>query len=219
MEAYSLYQRFVTFLCLFALGVGGVALAAYWFASVSSPILAWIRRHGLQAAFVAPAVVCLVYVGSTKQMVGSVTYPFTDPEVRYLYDAGSYVTNDFVHVSFEKSALVPDSADFLGYFRPCGSNSDDDWIEFLATTFALFHSPSNVPFAGALTNDFQFFTTFTPGPSVHTNGVAVVNWMMPTGGATNAIVPVRTGIYVGGRRLAPNPAVTNVQDAGVSQNE
>lgn len=169
----------------------------------------WCKRHGLQACIVAFFACGVSYYGMTKTTTGRVSYPYTDVETRYLYDAGSYVTNDYVHVAFTKSAVVPDSADFLGYVRPCGSTNDEDWVQILATTFAKFHSPSNVPFAGAISNDFQFFTTFTPGPVVHTNGVAVINWQKPFDGSTNRFATIRTGIYVEGRRLAPNPAITN----------
>jgi len=162
-------------------------------------------RFGRYVALAAFAI-SAVFAGAKH---GSVTYPFTDPEVRYLVDAGSYVTNDYVRVAFTRSTLVPLSADLLGYVRPAGSTNDAEWAEMLNTTFAQFSSPSNIPYAGALTNDFQFFTTWTPGPTVHTNGVAVILWQKPYDGATNRLATIRTGIYLEGRRLAPNPTITN----------
>lgn len=169
----------------------------------------WCKRHGLKACIVALFACGVAWHGMTKQTTGRVSFPYTDVETRYIFDAGSYVSNDCVHVAFTRSVVVPDSADFLGYVRPCGSTNDSDWVQFLDTTFAAFHSPSNVPYAGAQTNDFQFFTTYTPGPVVHTNGVAVVNWQRPFDGSTNRFATIRTGIYVNDRRLAPNPAITN----------
>ena len=68
---------------------------------------------------------------------------------------------------------------------------------------------SNVPFAGAISNDFQFFTTYTPGPVVHTNGVAVIMWQKSINGGSDRVVPIRTGIYADGLRVAPSPALTN----------
>lgn len=209
METYALYQDVLLCFSIGVLAAGAAVGAVCLAAKVLTPIVEWIKKHGLQAALVAPFVLFLVYYGATKPTVGRVSFPYTDVETRYLYDAGSYVTNDYVHVAFTKSAVVPDSADFLGYVRPCGSTNDEDWVQILATTFAKFHSPSNVPFAGAISNDFQFFTTFTPGPVVHTNGVAVINWQKPFDGSTNRFATIRTGIYVEGRRLAPNPAITN----------
>lgn len=202
-------DRVLMYVCLAGLGaiVSIGVLAA--FAKVVTPIVVWVKRHGLQAAFLAPFVLCLIHVGSTKGFFGRVTYPYTDVETRYLIDAGSYVTNDYVHVAFTKSAVVPDSADFLGYARPVGSTNDLDWVCMLDTTFAEFHSPSNVPFANAISNDFQFFTTFTPGPVVHTNGVAVVMWQKNFDGDDRYLATIRTGIYTNGFRVAPNSGITN----------
>lgn len=166
----------------------------------------WLRRHCVQTLVLAVVVAGIFKYGMTK---GTVTFPYTDVETRYLYDAGSFVTNDYVHVAFTRSVVVPDTADFLGYVRPCGSTNDEDWVQMLATTFAAFHSPSNIPFANAISNDFQFLTTYTPGPVVHTNGVAVINWQKPFDGSTNRLATIRTGIYTDGRKLAPNPGITN----------
>ena len=152
---------------------------------VVRPLLAFILNPRQDAPTISPAtifaaafVIGLIHYGSTKGFVGSVTFPYTDPERRYITDTGSYVTNDYVHVSIS-TFLVPSSAPFLGYVRPCGSTNDAEWVEFFASTFGDFHSPSNIPYAGAISNDFQFFTTWTPGPVVHTNGVATVNWYLP----------------------------------------
>ena len=202
-------DRVLMYVCLAGLGaiVSIAVLAAV--AKVVTPIVVWGKRHGLQAAFLAPFVLCLIHVGATKGFVGRVTYPYTDVETRYLVDAGSYVTNDYVHVAFSKSPVVPDSAEFFGYARPVGSTNDLDWVCMLETTFADFHSPSNVPYANAISNDFQFFTTFTPGPVVHTNGVAVVTWQKGYTGDDRFLATVRTGIYTNGFRVAPNPGITN----------
>lgn len=198
--------RLVMFVCLAGLGaIVAFALLAY-FAFFMTPIVVWVKRHCLQAVFVAPFVLFMVYVGATK---GRVTFPYTDVETRYLTDAGSYVSNDCVHVAFAKSAVVPDSADLLGYARPVGSTNDLEWVCMLETTFADFHSPSNVPYANAISNDFQFFTTFTPGPVVHTNGVAVVMWQRDFASDGRYLATIRTGIYTNGFRVAPNSGITN----------
>lgn len=199
----------IMYVCLAGLGAIAAFAVLAAFAKVVTPIVVWMKRHGLQAAFLAPFVLSMIYVGSTKNIVGRVTYPYTDVETRYLIDAGSYVTNDYVHVAFSKSPVVPDSAELFGYARPVGSTNDLDWACMLETTFADFHSPSNVPYANAISNDFQFFTTFTPGPVVHTNGVAVVTWQKGYTGDDRFLATVRTGIYTNGFRVAPNPGITN----------
>lgn len=169
------------------------------------------RLTPTEKALAVVAIALATMYGGAK--TGTVTYPYTDPEIRYLFDAGSYVTNDYVHVEFTRSAVVPDSADFLGYYRSAESTNDEDWVEFLATTFAEFHSPSNVPFAGALTNSFAFFTTYSPGPVVHTNGVAVVNWQQDYAKDGKYLATIRTGIYTNAVRVAPNPGITNAPAA------
>lgn len=209
MNGYAIYQQVLAYLCGSALLMLGAGLLLALLLRFGAEVFAWCKRHGLEALVVAPFVVCMIYVGATKQTTGRVSYPYTDVEMRYLFDAGSYVTNDYVHVAFSKSPVVPDSADFLGYVRPTDSTNDADWVEFLSTTFAEFHSPSNVPFAGAISNDFQFFTTYTPGPVVHTNGVAVIMWQKSINGGSDRVIPVRTGIYIEGMRVAPSPALTN----------
>ena len=70
--------------------------------------------------------------------------------------------------------------------------------------------PQDIAFEGAETNDFQFFTTWTPGPAVHTNGVAEIMWSKgPIDAASATVVPWRTGIYINAERVRPDPAVTN----------
>jgi len=199
--------------------VGVVAGAAFCGVLMARPVailvgkiaaaFAWAKRHCLQALFVAPFVIAFAYMGMTKN--GSVTFPYTDIEVRYLINNGSYVTNNLVHVAFTKSVLVPDSADFQGWYRAAGSTNDADWVRFVNTTFALFTSPQDIPFQGAETNDFQFFTTWSPPPTAHTNGVATIIWHQPMEGGDfeGRIVPWRTGIYLDGERAHPNAALTN----------
>lgn len=225
MTFYEIYQTVLASVAIFALIVMGVAVCFFGVSRVMLPIVRWIKRHKVEAIVVAPFVLCMIWTGSTKN--GSVTYPYTDVEVRYLYDAGSYVTNDYVHVEFARSAVVPDSAPLLGYYRPVGSTNDSEWVQFLDSTFAEFHTPTNIPFAGALTNDFQFFTTYTPGPVVHTNGVAVVNWQQNFERDGQYLATIRTGVYTNGCRVAPNPGITNGPSAllimspptGSNQNE
>lgn len=159
-----------------------------------------------RVVFLVGCVLAVLYAGAKH---GSVSFPYTDPETRYLYDAGSYVTNGLVHLAFIRSPIVPASAKLYGYARPAGSTNDADWVQMLDTTFARLTPPADIPFAGAETNDFQFFTTWTPGPVAHTNGVAVILWQRAASDDMTRLAPIRTGIYLNARRLAPSPALTN----------
>ena len=208
MNFYAIYQQVLSHICVFALLTFGAGLLLAVLLRLGAAVFAWCKRHGLETLVVAPFVICLVFVGSTKH--GSVTYPYTDPEVRYLYDAGSYVTNGYLHVAFTRLPMVPDSADLQGWCRPNASTNDDEWVQFLDTTFAAFPVPADIEFDGAETNDFIFFTTWTPGPAAHTNGVAEIQWRKGyLDPSRAAAVPWRTGIYIEVERVAPNPAMTN----------
>lgn len=167
------------------------------------------RRQGVAFMLIAAG---FLYSAATKPPAhGTVTFPYTDPESRYIFDAGSYVTNDAVHVSYALSPIVPTSAQFVGYARPIASTNADEWVQMFDSTFALSPSPVDIPFEGAISNNFQFFTTWTPGPSVHTNGVALVNWQRQWRPSINdnVLAPIRTGIYLDARRVAPSPGITN----------
>ena len=207
MTFYEIYQTVLASVAIYALIAMGLAVCFFGVSRVLLPIVRWIKRHKVDALIVAPFVLCMIFTGSTKH--GSVTYPYTDVEMRYLIDAGSYVTNDYVHVAFTKSPVVPDSADFLGFYRPHGSTNDLEWTQFVETTFAEFRPPVDIPFPGAISNDFQFFTTYTPGPVVHTNGVAVVNWQQNFERDGRYLATIRTGVYTNAVRIAPNPGITN----------
>jgi len=182
----------------------------------ATTIVEWMRRHKLETIWIAPFVIAFVYTGSTKGTYGRVEYPYTDVETRYLIDEGSYVTNGYAHVAFNLSPIVPLSAPLYIAVRPVESTNDLEWAIIVDTTFSSFNQPQDVVYPGAETNVFQVFTTWTPGPAVHTNGVAVVEWQKPMSQSINEIVPRRTGIYENGLRIAPNQGLTNGPSISVS---
>jgi hypothetical protein len=185
------------------------ACAAALFGGALLALVAWkvvreLRRAGVFFVFLGAATLVVM---ATKPS-GSVSFPYSDPEARYLVDRGSYVTNDLVYVDFSRASFVPIDAPLFGCVRPAGATNDAAWVEFLATTFAAFPVPQALPFPGAETNDFVFFTTWTPGPAAHTNGVAVVYWRRRDE-KSDIAAPWRTGVYADALRVAPNAAITN----------
>lgn len=164
-----------------------------------------------RVVFMLGVVLATLY-GGTKH--GSVSFPYTDPERRYLYDAGSYVTNGYAHVAF-RTLLVPQSATIYAYSRPVGSTNDAEWVERMAEQLSAISVSDGIHlrdiyFEGAETNNLQVFTDWTPGPAAHTNGVAEIQWRKGfLDPASAAAIPWRTGIYVEGKRVAPDPAMTN----------
>ena len=210
MSAYEVYQTVLTGICtsvlmLIALAVG-IAVAAVYIA----PVIRWMKRHKVDAALIAPFVVGIILYGGSK---GTVSYPYTDVEQRYLYDAGSYVTNGYVHVAFT-ALLLPQTAMIYAYSRPYGSTNDLEWTERMAEPLSELATQSNVYgrdvyFEGAEDSEVQVFTDYRTGPTVHTNGVAVVMWQKPFDGSTNRAAMVRTGIWIEGMRFAPDAGLTN----------
>jgi len=198
---------------MYGCGIGAAFLLAVlglmFFARQATPVVTWMRRHRLETLWLAPFVIAMVYTGATKETRGRVEYPYTDIDTRYLIDAGSFVTNGYAHISFTLSPIVPTSAPLMIAVRPVGSTNDLDWAVIVNTTFASFNQPQDIVYSGAETKVFQVFTTWTPGPAVHTNGVAVVEWQRPMRPSIHEVVPRRTGIYENGIRVAPNPGLTN----------
>jgi len=160
----------------------------------------------IRIALLAPFVAAMVIHGSTKPapVVGTITYLRTEADVQYIYDAGSFVSNDLVHVAFT-FAVAPGTADFQLWAWPRSSTNEEEMVLVYSNTLAGVAQPYEFEYAGAISNRWFGFTTWTPGPSVHTNGVALVNWQLPYDpAATNISAMTRTGVYIDDVRLAPN---------------
>lgn len=138
--------------------------------------------------------------GGAKHKIGNITYPYTDVEQRYLTDAGSYVTNDAVHVAFSR-IIAPESAPLLIDYRQIDSTNDLDWVNHTTTTFADFENPSDLQFPNATNYNWVVYTTWTPGPSVQTNGVWHAYWGLDRKNG-RYLIPVRTCVRDGGIVIA-----------------
>lgn len=132
--------------------------------------------------------ICALYAGRK----GRITYPYTDYEMRYLTDSGSYVTNDAIHVSFTR-IIAPATADFFISFRQVDSTNDFDWVVYTNTTFAAFTVPCDIEYPAATNYDWICYTTWTPGPTVQTNGVWHSYWGRDKKLHTH-IIPIRSAI-------------------------
>ena len=131
---------------------------------------------------------------------GTITYPYTDYELRYLVDSGSYVSNDYIHVSFTR-IVAPPAADFFIDYRVVGSNNDEQWVNLSNTTFAAFVVPCDIPFPNATNYDFICWTPWTPGPAVQTNGVWHSYWGKDKKLHTY-IIPVQSAVRLDGETIA-----------------
>lgn len=215
MTPYDTYQHVLE-------AVSVAALVAFLAALVTVKMwpyitAAWdkLGKERARKAFVFLATMATL-TGGAKFISGKVTFPRTDPEMWYILDNGSYVTNDCVQLKFTRNLVVPASARFWLYALDRSYTNEADWAEHsfavYSNQFANISATAAADFSVQYPNATNFnwigFTDWTPGPVVHTNGVALVNWRS-IHDTTNAVAPYRTPIYFNWRRAAPSPAITN----------
>lgn len=165
----------------------------------------WDRTSRVnRAAFVVVCLFVALY-GGAKHATGKITFPRTDPSVDYLIDKGSYVTNDFVHVAFERVATVPSSAMF--YLDSCGlaeTNAQGvatNWVTRKSASFADLSVPFDFACENATNYNWVAYTDWTPGPAVLTNGVWHAYWGVDRKSGTR-FIPVRTCVRENGVVIA-----------------
>jgi len=151
------------------------------------------------AVFLFSCIVATLYGGSKR---GTISYPRTDADIAYLIDNGSYVSNDAVRVSFIR-AVAPLSAPILIDYRPIQSTNELDWVNFTNTTFSAFNQPQTIDFESATNFNWVVYTTWTPGPSVITNGLFHAYWGLDSKKKTY-VIPVRTSVIENSAVIAPN---------------
>lgn len=192
--------------------INGFGAACLWLGLVAMLVVAglaiWLNMSRLSRAVKGkvkgPHLAALAILGAALALYGGrkgrITYPYTDYELRYLTDNGSYVTNDAIHVAFTR-IVAPASADFFISFRQVDSTNDLDWVVFTNTTFAAFTVPCDIEYPAATNFDWICYTTWTPGPSVQTNGVWHSYWGKDKKLHTH-LIPIRSAVRVDGEVIA-----------------
>ncbi len=152
-----------------------------------------MRRKLKGSAAVAVAVaaaVCILYGGRK----GTVTV--SDP---YIQNAGSYLTNDIVHVSIAKrTQMLPDDTEILVYARHVDLTNATDWVRLEPHLTLAQHLLVEGVFSWeyALSNatnyDVLVAANFTPAPTVHTNGVWQIKGFTIPGTGKSAFPNTRT---------------------------
>ena len=198
-QAFVMYAG-VSVLALFALGYSAYALR-----DSAGRLKKWIGSSSAAALLVMVAV---MYGGG--KWTRNVNFPRTDIEQAYLVDAGSYVTNDMVHVAFTSFLVPQDAPIFLAYW-PDGSTNETDMVTAYSATLAEFPRPLDFYFENAISNRWYCYTTWTPGPAVQTNGVWQTIWMTDRREGRD-LIPIRTWIELDGERIAPPAAVQEEED-------
>lgn len=161
----------------------------------SARVLRRALRPSQLAAFVVASFACSMFGRK-----GGITFPRTDADASYLTNRGSFITNDYVHIDFAR-IIAPDSAHVFVDYRQVDMTNDTDWATLIDSTFAEFSVPTNVPFANATNYDWMVYTTWTPGPSVLTNGVWHAMWGLDKRGK-RYLIPIRTAVRVDGEVIA-----------------
>ena len=194
---------------LMALALGGLAVSGLCFlAAFAAPYVkaTWDRASKFaRAVFCGAAVGAVLFGGAKNGATGKITYPKTDNEIAYLTDAGSYVTNDAVHVAFTRLPMVPDTATFyLDYCALDGTNEQGvatNWVNAKTATFGELSVPFDFAFANATNYNWLAYTDWTPGPAVQTNGVWHAYWGVDKKQG-RYFIPVRTCVRDGGSVIA-----------------
>lgn len=189
----QLFQACIMYACLAAL----LILAVIAFACVCRRAFVLARRvlsRGEMVAFVLAAGVCCW--AAQKRLV---RFPRTDPTTDYLIDNGSYVDSEtnLLHIDFRRF-IVPDNAPLFIDKRVREDGAE--WENMVSETFADVPLPYETTIENATNYEFAVYTTWTPGPSVQTNGVWHANWGRDTSG--RFILPIRTEVREGGKIIA-----------------
>lgn len=123
-----------------------------------------LRGSGALAASIALAVSCTLFARK-----GSVTV--SDP---YIVNAGSYLTNDVAHVAIAKrTPILPDDTEILVYARQVDQTNATDWVR-LSPHLTFADHPYDYALSNATNYDVMVAASYSPAPTVHTNGV----WQM-----------------------------------------
>ena len=120
-----------------------------------------------------------IIVGGTKSTVS-----VNDP---YIMDAGSYVTNDYVHVAISPrfDFVGPDTEIWI-WSRELSQTNAEDWVKLVRAEegeYTLGEFPLDIPFPFATNYNFMVAAKYIPPPIVHTNGVwSIKGFVIPARG-------------------------------------
>ena len=143
----------------------------------------WSERR-VWKVILCVAVCGISFYGMTKHIIGRVSVD--DP---YIRDAGSYVTNDFVHVAIAaRYEFIPQTTEVLIFSRELAQTNAEDWVQLTRIEegpYKLGEFPLDIPFANATNYNFLVAANYIPAPTVHTNGVWSIKGFIVPGTATN----------------------------------
>lgn len=197
------FDRIILYLCLVLLLLIPTVYIAVW---------AWknlVEKIGRLGSLIFLVVSCLMVFAAhpsarEKNNEQRVQFWSASADTVYLIDNGSYVTSNKVHIAFA-TRLLPDSAMiFLDYIPKGTEPTAENFRTFQAMPAAEW--PRNVDFDFDNATDYKWvmYTTYTPGPAVHTNGVAVAEFLKAPK-YDNVAAPKRSTIWKDGKQVWPLP--------------
>lgn len=181
--------------------------------------LALMRRasgasHGGRTAFILAAIAATAnsFLTIAEKQPGQqpVLFPYTDPSARYLFDAGSYVTNDAVHLAFTTLLVPPTGMIYLDcQQKMTGGENTNQWTTAFALPLGSLDLPLDYEWPNATNYSWCCYTDWTPGSQTITNDIFIINWMTArdpsqTDGQPDLspvpdelpIIPVRTSFFL-----------------------
>lgn len=132
----------------------------------------------------------------------------TDPEITYLIDKGSWVSNNVVHLEYETRLLPASAMLYLDYIAKTEDGNSTNYNNYINGTVADMPTIIEFEYVNAISNRWIFYTTHTKGPNVHTNGVAVAVFLRSTK-YDNVAVPKRSTIWEGENMIYPDAETFN----------
>ena len=131
-------------------------------------------RHPI---FIVMSTVATLYGGA--KLCYNINIPRTDADVSYLFDNGSYVTNNHAYISFTAIGLPADARVLVAYAPPGASNEtqvvvvvDMSLSEWVARYDCKLRYEWDTSWGDAAWEyRWYLYTTWVKPPSVHTNGV------------------------------------------------
>lgn len=92
----------------------------------------------------------------------------------YIYDGGSYATNDTVHVELARRVMeLPiDDCDVIAFMRERALTNAEDFV--MLPTYKFGDYPMDFTVSNATNYNYWFYLDYVPPSPVHTNGV----WQM-----------------------------------------
>lgn len=194
------FETILMYALLVILGLLLVGSIAVWV------IKRLVDRLGKGGALFFLAIACFSvfasFPTSQEKKYEKIHFYHASTDTVYLIDNGSFISNNTVHVDFV-TRLLPDSAMiYLDYVPKGEEGNPNSYSTYFASPSGEFPRTMDFEFENAISNRWMMYTTYTPGPVVHTNGVAVAEFLKAPD-KDNVAIPKRATIWEDGKKVWP----------------